>query len=67
MSDELTRTPSDGAAFSAGYHFVERHIHTADTHAPYPAWYEWMVRQAFWEGIRWAREQAKTGGDDAKS
>ena len=59
MSDELNWHPAaDDPAFDAGYEFVERHRQTADGfHGAAPWWYGWMVRQAFWCGAKWAREQ----------
>lgn len=58
-SEELTRSPEPtDPLFDAGYAFVDRHISTADAPSPFPAWHGWMVRQAFWEGARWARDEA---------
>ena len=48
-------------AFGAGYEFVERHRETGDGfHGKAPWWYGWMVRQAFWCGVKWARERNST-------
>jgi hypothetical protein len=56
--NELNWHPqADDPAFKAGYGFVERNQSTADGHVAYsPWWYGWMVRQAFWCGVKWARE-----------
>ena len=57
--NELNWHPeSDDPAFNAGYQFVETHTATADGfHGTAPWWHGWMVRQAFWCGVKWAREQ----------
>lgn len=48
---------SEDPAFSAGYDFVERNTGTSDgKHGLAPWWYGWMVRQAFWAGVKWSRE-----------
>ena len=61
-SVELTRAPAvDDPAFEAGYQFVERHIDSADNLVGI-MWHGWMVRQAFWEGVRWERERAEKAG-----
>lgn len=58
MSEELRYHPDgDDPAFKAGYDFVDRHQHTGDSPPPAPMWHGWMVRQAFWCGVKWAREQ----------
>lgn len=57
MPEELLRAPdANDPAFEAGYAFVN----LADEHPDIfnggcPLWYGWMVRQAFWEGVLWAR------------
>lgn len=61
MSDvsELHWHPkSNDPAFEAGAKFVDRNSEHADGfHGHAPWWYGWMVRQAFWCGVKWAREQ----------
>lgn len=59
MSEELRYHPkATDPAFDAGYHFVDRHMETGDAYVgPSPLWHGWMVRQAFWCGVKWAREQ----------
>ena len=56
--DEQDWSPDpDDPAFDAGYNFVDRNIPRADGwDGPAPWWYGWMVRRAFWEGAKWARE-----------
>jgi hypothetical protein len=48
-------------AFDEGYQFVERNRAKADEfRGNAPMWYGWMVRQAFWCGVKWAREQKRS-------
>jgi len=58
MNDLHWHPGTSDPAFREGYQFVERNKATGDGfHAKAPWWYGWMVRQAFWCGVKWAREQ----------
>ena len=57
--NELRWHPADDGAFIEGQLFVERHLDTADEHL---MWHGWMVRQAFWCGVKWAREHRSRCG-----
>lgn len=51
MSNELRWHPDrDDPAYQAGMEFSERNRECDQT-----PWF-WMVRQAFWCGVKWARE-----------
>ena len=70
MSEELRwHPPATDPAFDAAYDFVRRNQGTADDPRGI-MWQGWMVRQAFWAGVRWARERAVpvagTVGEDGK-
>ena len=44
--------------FDAGYDFVDKVKDSADGfHGFAPWWHGWMVRQAFWEGVKWERDR----------
>lgn len=52
---------SNDPAFLAGYNFVERNIDRGDEYqGGAPLWYGWMVRQGFWEGVRFARAEQQS-------
>ena len=53
MSEELRQHPESGdPAYQAGMDFAERYAVQDAT-----PW-AWMVRQAFWCGVRWARKHS---------
>jgi hypothetical protein len=55
----------DDPAFEAGYQFVTAAKQRADGfHGAAPWFYGWAVRQAFWEGIKWERNQRMKENDD---
>ena len=71
--NELNWHPrTDDPAWMAGQHFLERNQGTFDTrHDGAPLWFGWMVRQAFWCGVKWSRDQRGlpvlgTVGDEGK-
>jgi hypothetical protein len=63
---------TDDPAWMAGNQFLERNLETADGFLGIaPWWHGWMVRQAFWCGVRWSRDQRGlpvlgTVGDEGK-
>jgi len=59
MTEELRWHPENtDPAFKEGYDFIQRNAATGDGfHGKAPFWYGWMVRQAFWCGVKWAREK----------
>ena len=59
MNEELHWRPkTDDPAFMEGYDFVERNKDTASGYCEKsPWWWGWMVRQAFWCGVRWERRK----------
>ncbi len=59
MSDELRWHPESGdPAYNAGMFFAQKNAR----HDAMP--WAWMVRQAFWCGVKWARENPMKEVDD---
>ena len=53
---------SKDPAFRAGYRFVDQLLGFGVVDhwiGPAPLWHGWAVREAFWAGVEWEREQQK--------
>ena len=54
--DALQRDPHDASPMKAAYAYVDAMVPRADVQMPDgPAWYGWAIRQAFLDGVDWAR------------
>lgn len=62
QSEELNYAPEpDDPAFEAGFEFVKRNRDSGDNYiGDAPQWFGWMVRQAFWCGVRWGRRESES-------
>jgi hypothetical protein len=56
---EKTKIHKDNQLFHAGYEFVDCMRPFADGGIPFPHWFGWALREAFWKGALWQKERGK--------